>query len=146
MNKFILLAACFSLMSFSLFAAVETAPQSTARQQQLKDSADASLTWLGGVDQERYGESWDNGSEIFKVTIPKEEWENLLNKVRKPLGRVTNREVIDQRVAADPKGLPAGDYMVMLYNTTFSNKPSAIELVTLRFENGTWKVLTYQVK
>lgn len=142
----LLAATCFALQAAVQTAPQPAAPQAAERQQQLQASADTAKTWLKLVDGEQYGDSWDNGSEIFRMTISKDEWTRLLNKVRQPLGRVTTRDVIDQRFATDPKGLPAGDYMVLLYNTTFSNKPSAIELVTLRFENGRWKVLTYQVK
>ncbi len=115
-------------------------------EQQVQASSDASDAWLEFVDQDRYGESWDKASDLFKLTIPKGDWVALLNKVRRPLGNKTSREMVDIRTAKDPQGLPAGDYMVILYNSSFSSKPSAHELVTLRLEGGEWKVLTYQVK
>ncbi len=113
---------------------------------QLKLSSEAAQTWLNGLDSGQFGSDWDNSSTIFQSTLPKAQWVSMMDQLRKPMGRMISRDMIDQRIAADPKGLPAGDYMVLIYNTTFSNKPSAIELVTLRLENGQWKVLTYQVK
>lgn len=114
--------------------------------QQLKASAAAAQDWLKTLDDGQYGAAWAESSAIFQATLQQNRWVSLQDQLRKPMGRVISREMIDQRIALDPKGLPAGQYMVLIYNTTFSNKPSAIELVTLRMENGQWKVLTYQVK
>lgn len=146
MIKNVFLAAILSMVCLSLTAAVQTAPQASDVDQQKQVSANVAMSWLSFVDRGQYGDSWDNSSEIFRATISKDEWVNAMNRMRDPLGRVTARDVIEQKAASDPRGLPAGDYMVLLYNTTFSNKPSGVELVTLRFENGKWKVLTYQVK
>jgi hypothetical protein len=108
-------------------------------------SAKASETWVKLLDNGKYGESWDDSATLMKLTIPKDEWINVLNKTRKPLGMVNSREVIDQRVANDPQGLPKGEYIVMFYKTTFGHKSMAYELVTLMIEDGKWRVLTYHV-
>lgn len=112
----------------------------------LENSLKASGEWLKNVDGGNYGSSWDQGASIFKLTMPRDEWNTYLGKVRQPLGSVSNREVIDQRVSKDPKGLPKGDYMVMIYNTKFSSGTSATELVTLQNEEGKWKVMGYYIK
>lgn len=111
----------------------------------LESSAIASKTWLEIVDRSQYSESWDKSSGLMKLTIPKDEWIELMNTTRKPLGGVSSRQVLDQRVAKNPHGLPPGDYMVMYYKTAFSTKPDAKELVTLYSEDGDWRVLTYQI-
>lgn len=111
----------------------------------LQASAAASLSWLGLVDNGNYGKSWDDASTIMKLTVPKDEWITILTKIRKPKGSVRSRQVLDQRVAKDPQGLPKGDYIVMFYKTDFTGKAGAHELVTLFLEDGKWSVLTYQV-
>ena len=103
--------------------------------------------WLLLVDNGTYGDSWEIGSATFKLTIPKDRWVTLMEQIRKPLGSVQKREILDQRTAKDPKGLPPGDYMVFFYDTSFSEKGVAHELVTMVKENdGQWRVLTYQVQ
>jgi len=111
----------------------------------LKEAAAASKSWLDLVDNNNYGKSWEEASALMKLTIHEDEWIALLNKTRKPLGRVISRQVLDQRTAKNPHGLPQGSYMVMFYKTEFTNKPSAYELVTLFLEDGEWRVITYQV-
>jgi hypothetical protein len=112
----------------------------------LEASLKASGDWLHGVDSGSYGPSWDQGATIFKMTMKRDEWNTYLTKIRKPLGSVVSREVVDQRVSKDPKGLPKGDYMVMIYNTKFSSGKSATELVTLQDEEGSWRVMGYYIK
>jgi Protein of unknown function (DUF4019) len=117
------------------------------QEEQKAACAEASQSWLAYIDKNQYRESWDNSCEIFRLTFPKQDWALLMEKSRKPLGRVIARHLIDHSNSAiDPKGLPAGEYMVMIYSTTFSNKPFAIEVVTLRLGQGQWQVLTYLVK
>jgi len=154
LNRFTVLAILSTGIA-PLAAATATleAPKEATKQQNvdpafsqagLHASAAASLAWLGLVDRGDYGKSWDVASALMKLTVPKDEWMTIMTKVRKPLGSARSREVLDQRTAKDPAGLPKGDYMVMFYKTQFSTK-TANELVTLYLEDGTWTVLTYQV-
>jgi hypothetical protein len=139
-----------TMLPISLFA--DTANPSKAPKDasasdnpQLQASAMATQSWLKFVDQGKYGESWDEASALMKLTIKKDEWMTLLNQIRKPAGSLVNRQMLDQRVAKNPHGLPKGDYMVMFYKTDFSGKSGAYELVTLFLEDGEWRVLTYQL-
>jgi hypothetical protein len=142
--------------SFSIYAATNTTATPTKTEQKTTNkingftkealiaAANASKTWLAGVDSMRYAESWENLAALAKLTIHKDEWTQLMDKTRRPLGAITSREVQDERTAKDPSGMPKGDYVVMFYKTQFSHK-TAYELVTLFFEDGQWRVLTYQI-
>lgn len=111
---------------------------------QSKAVADA---WLKIVDAGDYGKSWDESSVLMKVTIQRGEWVKVLNSMRKHLGSVISRKLDKQAPAENPKGLPAGEYMAILYDTQFSGEASAKELVTLFEEKPQqWKVMTYFVK
>lgn len=134
------------LLMLPVQAANTPTPTQTAPDQNaLKASAAASLSWLQLLDRGDYGKSWDDAAALMKLTVPKNDWIQILNKMRKPFGSVKSRQVADQRTAKDPQGLPKGDYMVLFYNTEFSSKSGAHELVTLYFDDGKWNVLTYQV-
>lgn len=103
--------------------------------------------WLALLDKGNYEQSWDKGAKLFQQTITRDEWKKVMDAVRKPLGNLSNRNVLDQRTASNPKGLPEGDYMVLFYNSSFQNKSSAYELITMMKESdGQWRVLTYQVQ
>lgn len=114
-------------------------------QANLRDSAIAADKWLKLLDNGDYGSSWDAGAVTFKFTISKSEWTKAMQKLRQPLGSVQSRTLLEQRTAENPKGLPAGHYMVLFYKTAFANRPNGNELVTMVQESdGSWRVLTYQ--
>lgn len=149
--------AVSSALTFSLSAApTATAPQQTQAPVQandrqafftsavLQNSANAALSWLKLVDSNRYAESWDQSATLTKLTVSKDEWLQILEKTRRPLGSVISRQVVDQRTAIDPSGMPKGYYIVMLYKTQFSHK-TGYELLTLYDEDNQWSVLTYQI-
>lgn len=124
----------------------QTGPAVQVEPAVLKDSADASLAWLNIIDQEKYDEAWEKGALTLKLRLPVKSWTSILDASRKPLGKVVNRKVVDQRTSKNPPGLPAGDYMVMIYSTDFTAKKGATELATLVLESdGKWRGLTYQV-
>lgn len=131
-------ALAFVLISSVLYADTE--------ESQLATSAIAAKSWVDLVDQGRYGESWDTASSLLKRTMSKAEWQRVLDATRKPLGAVASRTIADQRMAPNPKGLPPGDYMVLLYSTAFTAKPKGKELITMeKGSDGQWRVMTYLV-
>lgn len=111
----------------------------------LEAGAITTKAWLEIVDSGQYDKSWDETANQTKLTASKKEWHKILDKTRKPLGSVKSRKVADIRTAKDPHNLLPGDYLVMIYKTSFANKESAYELVTLYLQDGQWRVLTYQI-
>lgn len=122
-------------------------PLTAEEQKILSDNAAAALQWLNLIDQGKYGESWDYASKTFQLTITKNEWTKAEEKLRRPLGTVVSRTLLQQLPKQNPKGLPEGYYMVLVYQTNFSNRPNANELLTMILESdGQWRVLTYQAR
>lgn len=135
-----------ALLTSQMTFAVDTKDaKDTVKLKSLEDAAAAAKTWLALVDTDKYAESWDQASRIMQLTIHKDEWVKVMNKTRKPLGNLLERNVLDERTAKNPHGLPPGDYMVMFYGSDFAHKKNIKELLTLHLEDGKWKVLTYQV-
>lgn len=122
--------------------AVATEAQ-VVQDQTLQQSAQTAEEWLKLIDVGNYGASWDAASNIFRLTIHKDEWIKAEEKLRRPLGALQGRKLIEQRIAKNPKGLPAGDYMVIYYKSSFQNRKDASELITLVLTSEGWKVLTY---
>lgn len=143
-----IIAACICFLPFVAFADQPSNAQND--QAKLQQNIDLSQieteAWLGLLDKRLYGESWARASLMFRNTVTKKEWTEAMDKLRKPFGAVQSRANADIRTAKDPKGLPAGDYMVYLYKTVFSGNKEAFELITLVQESdGQWRILTYQI-
>jgi hypothetical protein len=108
---------------------------------------DAARQWLAQVDDGNYGDSWDHAAQYFKTAITKNNWEDALNGVRRPLGKVLSRNPIDKKFMKNLPGAPDGDYVVIQYQTSFENKKSAVETVaTMLDKDGKWKVAGYFIK
>jgi hypothetical protein len=111
----------------------------------LKMAAEAADRWLKLMDQGKYGESWDISSNIFRYKLKKDEWIKAATKLRAPVGRMISRQLMNEIPKKNPTGLPEGLYMVLAYRSSFSNRPRAIELVTMVLStNDQWKVLYYE--
>lgn len=122
-------------------------PLTPEEQQFMEDNAAASLSWLKLIDAGNYAGSWDAASTTFKLTIKRDEWVKAMEKLRKPLGTVVSRTLLQQLPKQNPKGLPEGYYMVLVYQTDFSDRPKANELVTMILESDRkWRVLTYTAR
>jgi len=111
---------------------------------QAKTAADA---WLKLVDEGKYQESWNEFASVVKPRITEETWEQEASGVRKPLGAVVSRKVQSATYATSLPGAPYGQYVVILYDTSFENKKSAVEnVVPMLDSDGQWRVSGYHIK
>jgi hypothetical protein len=102
--------------------------------------------WLKLVDAGNYDESWNVASDLLKMTMKQGEWTNYLDKIRGPLGKVTSRTLEEMRVAHNPQGLPATDYLVLAYRTIFSNKNGQELLIMIQVSDDQWRPMSYFIK
>jgi predicted SnoaL-like aldol condensation-catalyzing enzyme len=103
--------------------------------------------WLHLVDNGKYTESWDQAATYFKSAIKPDDWKRTIKAVRKPLGNVISRSIISQQYTTTLPGAPDGKYVVIQYETSFSNKRAAIETITpMMDKNGKWHISGYFIK
>ncbi len=103
--------------------------------------------WLGIVDEGKYSESWKEAAEYFRSAIKQDQWEQAVQAVRKPLGKLVSRKVKSTSYKTSLPGAPDGQYVVIEFETSFENKKSAIETVTPMMDNdGKWRVSGYYIK
>lgn len=131
--------ALVSLAAFATARAVESDP--------VADATAASREWLGVVDAGRYGQSWDEAAALFKRTITKSQWESAVGSVRAQTGALNTRELESAKPAHQLPGVPDGDYVVIVYRSSFASAPAVTETVTpMRDPDGRWRVAGYRVK
>jgi len=131
-----------------MFVAIAAALQSGAADDEL-DTAPAmtaSESWLHTVDAGRYAQSWDDASKAFREAVTKEKWESLVKPVRAQTGNLIARKVRSARYTRELPNAPAGEYVVIQYDTRFERVPHAVETVTpMKDPDGTWRVSGYFV-
>ena len=103
--------------------------------------------WLSIVDEGKYGESWKEAAEYFRNAVKQDQWEQAVQAVRKPLGKLISRKVKSASYKTSLPGAPDGQYVVIEFETSFENKKSAIETVTpMMDKDGKWRVSGYYIK
>ena len=112
-----------------------------------KAAVAAAEKWLALVDGGKYGESWKEAAAYFKGAITQEKWDQSLQAVRKPLGKMISRKVAAKDYQTTLPGAPDGQYVVILFETSFENKKDAIETVTPMLDrDGKWRVSGYYIR
>jgi hypothetical protein len=107
----------------------------------------AAQAWLALVDDGKYAESWTDSASIFQAATDSPAWERQVKAVRGPLGKVQSRTLKTSVAATSLPGVPDGEYVVFMFDTSFEHKPGAIETVTpMKDKDGRWKVSGYYVK
>ncbi len=107
----------------------------------------AAQAWLALVDQGKYEESWNEAAQLFKKAVPTQRWTQSAKAARKPLGKCISREVSTKTYATEVPGAPAGEYVVIQFNSSFDKKKKAVETVTPMLDpDGTWRVSGYYIK
>jgi hypothetical protein len=119
-------------------------PDSNPKAGSQKAATVAAQTWLATVDDGQYAQSWDQASELFRKAITQDKWVSALENVRKPLGNLVSRKLKSAQPMAELPGAPDGQYVVMKFETSFTNKKSAVETVTFMLEkDGQWRAAGY---
>jgi len=102
--------------------------------------------WLALVDAGKSVESRQRAAGYFKATISQDEWQCSLNAVRQTLGNPVSRKLKSVTFARSLPGLPEGEYMVVQFSTSFTNRKVAVESVTPRLDkDGKWRVCGYYI-
>jgi len=100
--------------------------------------------WLAEIDRGQYAQSWQDGSALFQNGVSEQKWESDMTTVRKPLGARVSRKMESAQYATQLPDAPAGEYVLMRFDTSFANRLFAIETVTFMLEkDGQWKSAGY---
>lgn len=107
----------------------------------------AADSWLALVDKADYSASWDQSAEILKGAVTKEQWGKALANSRGQFGKVLSRKLKSATFTTTLPGAPDGHYVVILYETSFENKKSAVETITPQLaKDGQWRVSGYYIR
>jgi hypothetical protein len=139
MKRSLLIFALISLTSIAAARAADTSPTEQATA--------AARDWLAVVDAGEYGKSWDEAAAVLRQNMTKAQWERAASAVRRQTGALKSRELQSAQPAQELPGVPAGDYVVLTYRSSFADAPAATETVTpMREADGKWRVAGYRVK
>ena len=140
MKKFVLV-----MMGIGIISIVGCSPSSNSEAENA--ALKSAKAWLALVDSEKYEESWDEAAEYFKGAVPKEQWQQSMQSLRKPLGKNISRKLQSKLYLTSLPGAPDGEYVVIKFDSSFENKKNALETVTPMLEkDGKWRISGYFMK
>jgi hypothetical protein len=133
---------------FTLLASLGMAGSAESKIADKKEAAVAAAKeWLVLVDDGKLGESWDATAELFQNAVPKGQWAQQLGGSRTPLGKVLKRELKSKAFKTSLPGAPDGEYVVIQFETSFTDKKTAVETITPMLEkDGRWRVSGYFIR
>jgi len=107
----------------------------------------AAEAWLKTLDSGQYAKTRDEAAEYFRNTVPKEQWEQSLRILRERCGKLVSRKLLSKKYTADIPNAPAGEYVIIQFQTRFQNKTAAVETITPMLDkNGKWRVSGYFIR
>lgn len=131
-----------SVILLSQFAVIAQVKDSKLEAAQRVDEA-----WLALVDTSKYAESWKAASVPFHAAVSLDKWVEAMTTVRTPLGKLGSRKLVSASYSNSLLGAPEGEYEVLIYDTSFENKPIAHETIIAMLEkDGAWRVAGYYIK
>ena len=90
---------------------------------------------------ERWEDSWRGTTDSFRNMNTVEAWRSASEQARVPLGAVVSRADLSRESVPGP---PSG-YVVVKFRTSFANRASATETLSLAREGETWRVVGYYI-
>jgi Protein of unknown function (DUF4019) len=104
----------------------------------------AARQWLAFVDRGDAQTSWGAAGKKFQSANSVAVWADGLKKARARLGTVTRRTAGPTRFQTTLSGFPDGEYVQLLFSTSFANKANGRETLTMEREaDGKWRVIGY---
>jgi hypothetical protein len=130
-----------------LLAGASLAVCMAAHAQSAEDIEQAKATaakWLALADSNRSAATWTEADESIQKAVSQADWVQTMQTIRQQLGQVKSRSLKSAAFASQLPGAPDGAYVVIVYSTTYANKPNVTEVVTpARNKDGAWKVSGY---
>ena len=135
------------LMMASFAVGIARPARAEDRNAALHDAMTASGAWLKLLDDGQYAASWQQAGSFFRDHITSDAWARQIAAVRQPLGAMKSRKFKAAQYATQLPGAPAGQYVVIQYDTDYANKADAVETVTPMLDkDGKWRVSGYYIR
>ena len=134
----VVLAGCLSATGSG--SALAQDPRATTAQKEAR-------SWLELTDRGDALASWRATGKQFQHAIGADKWADSLKQVRSPLGAVVERTLLSTQFATSFQGAPDGDYVLLVFRSSFAKKIDSGETVTLEREaDGAWRVIGYLIR
>jgi hypothetical protein len=110
------------------------------------DNAVTSAThWVQLSNSRRPDAMWLEAGVMMQRLVPRAEWVRYMRKIRIDRGLLASREWFEVTRVRDPVGLPAGDYLNVIFVAKFA-RAVLFETVSLAPGSGGWMPVGYVIR
>jgi len=115
--------------------------------QMLDDAVSSAGAFLKLMDEAKYGDSWDDASKLAQIALTKVQWEKDASLARNMMGKNKSRKVTSSKYETSIPGAPDGEYVEIVYESSFEKKDKAVETVSMMKDpDGKWRWAGYFIK
>ncbi|MBC3868968.1 DUF4019 domain-containing protein [Undibacterium oligocarboniphilum] len=140
------LLAIFTLIA-GMFTHLLANAGETGTAGQIPQAQAIASQWLALLDKDQFTESWKQSATLLQQSVPQHQWQEAMNNIRTSLGTVMSRQLKSAEARSSLPGAPDGEYVVIQYETRYTNKAAAIETITpMKEKDGTWHVAGYYIR
>jgi len=133
------------LLAFVALAVAMSLPVS-AQDARSSEVQDAARDWLALADKMDGPATYAAAGAKFTARMPLERWSKALKDARTPLGANTRRTVVSTQFTDKVQGQPKGDYALILFRSSFTNREFTQERLTLEKTAKGWQVIGYFIR
>lgn len=112
------------------------------------ETTQVAIQWLALLDGKQWGASWLGGSSLLRDVVTQNQWIDAIKAQRDSLGNATSRKLESMQKAKNLRYGTRGDFIILKFNTSFSNSPHSTETLTLMSDGRLkqWKVTNYEIR
>lgn len=139
LTRALVTAACLSVGTIAF-------PAEGATKGSSEESAANAQVWLKLVDDGQYAASWQQSAARFRASVTETQWGAAMEKVRRPLGFPSSRELVEATFGTEAPRQPKGEYWIVRFKTAFEGV-TAYEIVTLVADaDGLWRPVGFLIR
>ncbi len=127
-----------------LTGAVSAQPRDTTAGAERRAKS-AAQSWLSLIDDDAFGESWDEAASLLQERIEREEWIQEAERLRDSVETLSSRSLTQTQYRDSLRQPPVdGPFVLFKYRSTLETGRVEELLLTVR-QDTIWKVAGYQV-
>jgi hypothetical protein len=101
--------------------------------------------WVAQADANQADAMWKASSSTMQKNVPQANWTKYIGEIRQQAGPEQERVWVGVSKVDNPQGLPAGEYLNVVYATKFA-RVATVETVSLAKNGSSWQPVGYVVR
>jgi hypothetical protein len=101
--------------------------------------------WVAKADANQAADMWKASDVAMQKNVNQVNWAKYIGEIRKRAGAEQSRTWVAVTKMDNPKGMPPGEYLNVIYDTKFANA-ATVETVSMAKSGSYWKPIGYVVR